>query len=486
VNTVGTILHFGATCRERAAIIEGSRTISYGDLADEVRRTAGRLYSLGIRRGHRVGVCLKDTSDHIVSLLAAAFLGSAIVPLDWRARASENERFIKALELDCVLVEPDGQLGSGCKTIVLDEEWHRAVSRGNGCDSRETNWSDVFVIAASSGSTGHPKFTVMTHQQYHFAVSGMLELMDFSGPQRFLCNLPLYYSGGRNSCIAHLLRGDCIVLYSSLFHPAEFIEIVTQQQITTAALVPSMVRQLLNSVEKEPLFPRLSKMFSLGAPLHAEEKRQGARKLTPNFHERYGTAETLAISVLKPGDFADRADSVGQTHSLVEMEVVDENDQLLPTGATGSLRLRGPGVASPLVGQSSEASFRDGWYRPGEIARVDEAGYIFLQGRASDVIMRSGAKVYPAEVEAVLAEHAGVAEAAVLGRTGIGGDEDVIAFVVARGNLQVGELLAHCRVRLTPHKVPRQIRIVGSFPRNTAGKVDKASLLGTMEAQAEN
>jgi long-chain acyl-CoA synthetase len=100
--------------------------------------------------------------------------------------------------------------------------------------------------------------------------------------------------------------------------------------------------------------------------------------------------------------------------------------------------------------------------------------------------MRSGAKVYPAEVEAVLTEHAGVVEAAVLGHQGPTGDEDVFAFVLIRGNLEVGELLAHCRAHLTPHKVPRQIRIVEELPRNTAGKIDKASLLRTMESEAND
>jgi acyl-coenzyme A synthetase/AMP-(fatty) acid ligase len=217
-------------------------------------------------------------------------------------------------------------------------------------------------------------------------------------------------------------------------------------------------------------------MFCSGAPLHAGEKRQAARMLTPNFHERYGTAETLAISVLRPEDFADRADSVGQPHSLAEIEIVDENDRPLPSGAAGRLRIRGPGLGSPLPGQAGETNFRNGWYYPGEIARLDEAGYIFLQGRTSDVIMRNGAKIYPAEVEGALTEHPGVIEAAVLGHRDAGNEEAVIAFVVRRGTLAAGELLAHCRVRLTPNKVPRQIHFVDQLPKNTAGKIDKAAL----------
>ncbi|MGA2215456.1 MAG: class I adenylate-forming enzyme family protein, partial [Bryobacteraceae bacterium] len=449
MNVVSPVLHFGKTRQNAPALVEGDRILTYGELAGLVRRTAGHLGARGLRHGDRIGLCLKDTSDFLVALLAAAQMGAVAVPLDWRARPVENAAFIDGLGLGCVLAEADARLTDGCPVIPLDAEWHRAVARTEVAGEQPGDWHQPFVISASSGSTGAPKFTLMTHLQYFFAMAGMFELMGLAGRQRFLCTLPLYYSGGRNSCLAHLLRGDCVVLYPSLFRPSEYIEVVKLQRITVAVLVPSMLRQLLGAAGAEPLLPGLAALFCAGAPLHAEEKRRAARTLTPNFRERYGTAETLAISVLRPEDFADHADSVGQPHSLVEIEIAGENGRPLPNGAIGMLRVRGPGVAYPLPGGAAEADFRDGWYYPGEIARLDEAGFIFLQGRASDVIMRSGTKIYPAEVEAALLEHPGVLEAAVLGSAGDDHEEVVIAFVAPRGALSAGELLAHCRIRLT-------------------------------------
>jgi acyl-coenzyme A synthetase/AMP-(fatty) acid ligase len=481
MNVVGAILHFGTTRQNAPALVEGERTITYGELAGLVRRTACHLATHCLQRGDRIGLCLKDTAEHVVTLLAVALMGGVAVPLDWRARPAENARFVAALGLASVLAEVDAWLTDDCPAVLLDADWHRAVARANVGDELPGDWHDPFVISASSGSTGTPKFTLMTHLQYYFAIAGMFELMGLAGRHRFLCTLPLYYSGGRNSCIAHLLRGDCVVLYPSLFRPAEYLDVAARQRITVAALVPSMVRQLLAADGTEPLLPGLTALFCTGAPLHAEEKRQAARRLTPNFCERYGTAETLAISVLRPDDFAERVDSVGQPHSLVEIEIVDENDQPLPSGAVGRLRVRGPGLASPLPGPSAETNFRDGWYYPGEIARLDTAGYIFLHGRTSDVIVRNGAKIYPAEVEGTLTEHPGVLEAAVLGHRGADNEEVVIAFVVPRGPLPAGELLAHCRVRLTPHKVPRQIHFLGQLPKNTAGKIDKIALANSLQ-----
>jgi acyl-CoA synthetase (AMP-forming)/AMP-acid ligase II len=248
MNVIGPVFHFGRTRQDAPALVEGERTITYGDLTGLVRRTACHLVVRGFGRGDRIGLCLKDTADHVVALLAVAYMGAVAVPLDWRARPAENARYIDALGLTCVLVEADARLADD-RAVVLDAEWHRAVAQADAgaqpsfdsaCDR-----DDPFLISATSGSTGVPKFTLMTHLQYYFAAAGMIELMGLAGRHRFLCALPLYYSAGRNSCLAHLLRGDCVVLYPSLFNPAEYIEVVNRQRITTAAVVPSMVRLLL-------------------------------------------------------------------------------------------------------------------------------------------------------------------------------------------------------------------------------------------------
>lgn len=475
MNAVAPILHFARTRRDSPAIVDGDRTVTYAELAELVQRTAVHLGACGLKPGDRIGLCLKDNADHVVALLASAYLGAVAVPLDWRARPAEIARILAALELSRTLVEADAQLPAGSSAIPLDAEWHKAVARTDVATRPPAGWNNVFAISATSGSTGTPKFTQMTHLQYHFAIAGMLELMSLSGRHRFLSSLPLYYSGGRNSCMAHLLRGDCVVLYPSIFSPGEFVRVAAEQEITAAALVPSMVRQLLTVAGNEPLLPGIAAVFCSGAPLYAEEKLAALRKLSSRFHERYGTAETLAISILRPEDFAERATSIGQPHSLVEIEIVDENDHIVPHGQPGHMRIRGPGVASPLAGTTT-TTYRTGWFYPGEIASVDRDGYIFLQGRTSDVIMRSGTKVYPAEIEAVLLDHAAVLDAAVVGYRGLDNEETAIAFVVSRAELTSGSLVAHCRARLTAHKIPREFRFLTQLPKNTAGKTDKAAL----------
>jgi acyl-coenzyme A synthetase/AMP-(fatty) acid ligase len=488
MNIVGIILQLAKRQPHAPALIEVAEEITYGELARLVRGTAQHLISLGVQPGDRVALCLKDSSHHIITMLAVAWMGGVAVPLDWRAKPAECARFIKDLGITCVLTEPGALPVEGAPSWVVDAHWHNAVAQAEVSatlleDGLLTDGDRVFMISATSGSTGAPKFTRMTHLQYYFAITGMFEIMALSGRHRFLCTSPLYYSGGRNSCIAHLLRGDCVVLYPSLFSAGEYVELVRRHKITVAVLVPTVVRQLLATVPDKPLLPELAALFCSGAPLYPEEKRAALRYLSPHFQERYGTSETLAIAVLRPEHFADRMDSVGQPHALIAAEVVDEDDMPLPIGQSGRLRLRGPGMASPLPEQAVPVNFRNGWFYPGEIAYLDAEGFIFLQGRTSDVMIRSGAKIYPAEIEAVLTNHAAVAEAAVLGQRGADNEDMVMAFIVTRVPVPAGELLAHCRTHLTPHKIPRHIYLVEELPKNTAGKIDKIALTKTLQSE---
>jgi acyl-coenzyme A synthetase/AMP-(fatty) acid ligase len=483
MNIIRPLFHHARTRPDAPAIVEDDRTISYRELALLIARTAAYLEALGLGSGDRIGLCLNDSTGHLVALLAAARIGVVPVSLDWRAAATENQAVVVGLGLKSVLAETDARLPSEAPAVMLDDAWNRAVASVEPGGAPARDWNDPFIISASSGSTGAPKFTQMSHLQYYFAFAGRVEAMNLSGYHRYLSTLPLYYSAGRSGCLAHLLRGDCVILYPSLFGPAEYVDVARRHRATIGVVVPSTVRQLLASGGRRPLLPDMQAFFAAGAPLGGAEKRQAARRITANFHEYYGTAETTLISVLRPADLVDRADSVGQPHSLAAIEIVDEADRVLPVGAVGRLRLRGPGLGSPVSGDPEGTRFRDDWYYPGEIARLDELGYIFLQGRTADVVMRSGAKIFPLEVEAALCRHPAVVEAAVVGRPAAE-EEELVAFLVTRGGLSRGEIIAHCRGCLTPHKIPRQFLVVPQLPKLTSGKIDKTALTRMLDEQS--
>jgi acyl-coenzyme A synthetase/AMP-(fatty) acid ligase len=339
------------------------------------------------------------------------------------------------------------------------------------------DWELPAIIATTSGTTGTPKFSIATHLQYYFRTTILPEMPRRAPQTRYLSTLPMCFSAGRGIALSYLFRGDCVVIYASLFGAKEFVEIVEKYQVTAGLVAPSVVRQLLQIAPADGLLlPSLDSLICGGGPLFADEKREVARRVTPNLFEFYGATAVGTVSVLRPNVLLQRPDSVGQPNALIEVEIVDDSGTPVPVGTVGRLRCRGPGLGDPADQEPGAEALKDGWYYPGEIGSLDEAGFLYLQGRESEVIIRGGAKIHPSEVEAALLAHPGVAEAAVIGVRAPDNDEAVVAFVTTKHPVEPGQLVAHCRSRLTPYKLPREIRVVAAMPHNVGGKIDKIEL----------
>lgn len=478
MNLTEPILRYARLQPKQAAVIDGARTITYGELADLVRRTAAHLRALDVRPGQQVGICLRDNWYHIVAFLAVARLGAVAVQIDWRSRAEERLRVATAFALGLTIIERGEELGPRIRTVPVDEEWHLAVASAPHLAELPDDWSSPLAALASSGTTGMPKFTLATHLHLYLHCAAYLEVVPSTKQQRVLLTLPLYFSAGRMACLAHFLRGDTIILGPALFTAAEYVDVAARHQVTAGFIVPSLVRELLPIQQTgKPLFPDMQILISGGAPLFVEEKREALRKLTPRFHEMYGTAATGPVASLRPEDMVERPTSVGRPFSLLDIDVADDDGRPLVAGEAGRLRCRGPGLTSPIAGlEGSKQGFENGWHYPGEIAALDSRGYIHLQGRTSEVIFRGGAKIFPTEVEAVLLDHEAVADAAAIGRKTAANEEELVAFVIARRAITPGELIGHCRARLSPYKVPRNIYIVSELPRTSSGKINKRAL----------
>ncbi|HKX09150.1 MAG TPA: class I adenylate-forming enzyme family protein [Stellaceae bacterium] len=481
MNLVQPILAHARTRPDALALAQDDRRLSYRELASEVLRTAGHMIARGVRPMDRVGICLKDTIDHVVTLLAAARIGATPAPIDWRARPAEKMRAVTAFAPRLILVESDEEHLADPAVTPVDSAWHSDVGRATPPDDLPDDWNAPFVIISTSGTTGAPKYGIQTHLQFYFCIAARIELLPLPRYCRYLATLPLNFANGRQNCLTHLLRGDSLFLCSPRVSARDFIELVARHDANVAHVLPAILRQLLEIAEADrPLLPMLDLLVSAGAPLLMDEKRALLRKVTPNFYEEYGTGMTGILTAIRPENMAERGGSVGQPHSMVAIEIVDDAGASLPPGEVGRLRCRGPGVGSGISGGSAtEAAaegFHDGWYYTGEWAALDEQAFVFLKGRSAEIIFRGGAKVFPVEVESVLQQHPAVAEAAVVGRRLADGDQAVVAFVVVRLPVEASELLGHCRTWLTAYKTPREIRFVAEMPKSPIGKIDKRAL----------
>jgi acyl-CoA synthetase (AMP-forming)/AMP-acid ligase II len=197
------------------------------------------------------------------------------------------------------------------------------------------------------------------------------------------------------------------------------------------------------------------------------------------FFEYYASTEGGGISLLGPDDIDGHGESVGRPVFAVEVEVVDDEDRPLPAGTIGRLRYRGPGVATAYYRDpdASTEAFRHGWFYPGDLAEIDEAGFVSLKGRAKDMIIRGGINIYPADVEAALNAHPAVAEAAVVGWPSKEFGEEIAAFVRLAGDADEASLIAFAAARLARAKWPKAVFVVDDLPKNGAGKVLKRELV---------
>jgi acyl-CoA synthetase (AMP-forming)/AMP-acid ligase II len=464
------------------ALENGDQRWTFAELDAEAARWAGALLAAGLRPGDRLGVCLRDTAEHLLARLGAGRAGVAVVPMDWRVPAPERARIAGRFRLHAALVEPGGVL-DGTRCLPVDGGWRRQVAAAAPAPFADD--PDLpLVLNLSSGTTGAPKAAVVTHAQYAQRIRNNIDACGPLAGIRYLSASPLYFSAGSHFCLMSLLQGGTVILYPPLFGPEEYVAAVRDHGATMAFLVPTALRWLLAlPAGPGPLLPSLQVLLAAAAPLTADERRGIVARVTPNLYDMYGSAGGGNITILRPADIATHAATVGRAVGDVELQVVDGAGRPVPAGATGLVRVRGGGVSTAGFelddgGDPGAEKVADGWLYTGDLGTLDAAGYLTLQGRADDVILRGGANLYPDVVEAALRRCPGVADAAVTGRPVPGADPEVVAFVVATdgATLTEAQLLTHCRTVLPAWMLPAEVRIVGDLPRTTSGKVKRREL----------
>lgn len=468
---------------DHLAVVDGPHRITHAAFATRVRQTAAHIASLVPDEGAVVGVCLKDTAAHLTVLYALARSGRVILPMDCRWTEEEKRGVAEHFGAALVIGEPGSPPVGNVPTIRVDEAWDEAVGRHSDdfpvCGDGETG----LLVSLSSGTTGRPKGPLIVHRHFFRRFMTHWINLGLNGRDRFLCATPLYFGGGRTFAMSVLFSGGTVILRPPPYEADELVEAVVHADATSLFLVPTQFRRLLELSDAQLLpLRRLQLLLSSGAPLTGPEREAIRNRICPNFFEYYASTEGGGISLLSPDDQKRRGESVGRPVFGVDVEIVDTSDRPLPPGQVGILRYRGPGVATGYYKdpEASREAFRDGWFYPGDLAERDEEGFIFLRGRAKDMIIRGGINIYPAEIETTLMAHPDVAEAVVVGWPSREFGEEVAAFVRVRRPVEEEELLEWCKTRLAPYKRPKQIFQREDFSRNSAGKVVKAELVSLL------
>ena len=462
------------------AIIDGPRTFSYRDLDIKVRKITKHIRNQNIKEGSIVGVSLPDTADHLMVLFALARLGAVILPIDWRWAEEEIINVSTFFNVSLVIGLPDKKLND-FRFISINDEWHTSVESQTPDIQYASGGTRPLVLSLSSGTTGRPKGPMLTHGQFTARFVMQWVTLGFNQHDRYLSATPIYFGGGRSFTMGCLFSGSTVILFPPPYKPEELVAAVTKYRATTLLLVPTLLRRLLSlPQENQPLLSGLNRLLSTGAVLHPDERNAVMAKLNPNFINYYGSTEGGGTSVLLPHHKA--INSVGEPIYQTEIQIVDDKDQELPTDQVGQIRYRSPGVSDNFYNdpEASIEAFRDGWFFPGDLGRIDEDGLLYLVGRSKDVIIKSGINIYPAEIEQVLINHPAVEDAVAVAWEHPERGEDIAIFVVTSKRTSEKALTLYCQQKLASYKVPKGIFFIRNMPKTALGKIIKADLIAKL------
>lgn len=510
---------------EREALVCGGSRFTYGQLLDHVQRLARGFSALGVRAGDRVASLLPPGPEFIFTFFAVAELGAVIVPLNPQLRQRELEHVLIDAEPAVLVawrpIEPEllDRACGGCRVVLTSKEEGPGLSLDELLLAGETaplpaatvSPRDLLALLYTSGTTGVPKGTMHTHRSLIAPVAASVKLRELwlrrpnlrtatqmaralarygrrllraaGRPQTFLSTIGWHTISGLEVMLQALLMGDRLVAMPR-FHPQEALRLVEEERVTILVAVP-MAYQVMLGLHDFDRYDTSSLLIcgTGAAPCPPHLAREIQRRFGCAVHIGFGATETAGgIAATSVADSTARqAETVGRPMPGIEIRIVDEQRRELPPGQVGELACRGDNI---MLGYYNAPELtaavvdEDNWYYTGDLAMVDEKGYLRIVGRKKDVIIRGGQNIYPAEIEAFLSAHPKIREAAVVGVPVPVAGESVWAFIRLEEGAQMSaqEVLDYCRTALEPYKIPSQVRFLGEFPRAEIGKPQKMVL----------
>lgn len=482
------------------AIVCADARISYAELHDRVRRAAVGLQDLGVRAGERVIIVLPNGPEFVVALYAAFTLGAIAVPMNARLAPEEIEHILTDAQPQALIyaatervkLPAPSALGSGLARIVVGAPQSAEVpfERLQTSSLRELPAlhaeHDDALIMYTSGTTGKPKGAIVTHANM-IVQNVFLHALEWGldRDDRFLAINPLAHRAGSARVFNALGLGATLVIMEK-FDPVQALALIERERITVTGLAPTVIRMMLPHLrERASSCASLRRVIVSTEAFPLELKREVLALLPQaQIHSLFGSTEVLATNLSHAEQFS-RPESVGRPLPGVEVKLVDDAGNPVPSGGVGELLVRSgaPGRWATMRGywnrpEETAATIRDGWVYTGDLARADAEGYLYIVDRKKDMVLSGGYNIYSKEVEQVLVAHPDVEDAAVIGVPDPIFGEAVAAFVkVKRGAVpSPAALIEHCRERLASYKKPKHVFVVEALPRNATGKVLKNEL----------
>ncbi len=476
-----SLFQHAANTPDDTAVIDDTGQYTHRTLA---AAAAGLAMHIGTQtRKPRVGILLPPSAGFVASFYGTLLAGKAVVPINYLLGELETAHVISDSGIDTVISAPPlaaRLANTGLKLIDLSPlpMEQRAIAPV----FPSVRPDDLAVLMYTSGTSGRPKGVMLTYGNLESDTDASIAHAQLDRNHVFLGVIPLFHSFGMTAMMLAPIQLGAPVIYLSRFSPLGSLEAIRKHRPSILFAVPSMFAAFLRlQSARSDDFNSFYALISGGEALPAVVREGFLQRFGTPIYEGYGLTETSPVTHINVPQ-CNRPGSVGKPVPGCEMCIADDEGRPLAPGQSGEVWLRGPMIMKgyyELPGETAAALTADGYFKTGDLGRIDEDGFLYITGRKKDIIICAGEKVVPREVEEVLDRHPQVGEACVVGRTDPTRGEAVVAFVVPQAGqvIEPESLRVFCREQgLVGFKIPRDIFIVPDLPRSPTGKVAKREL----------
>jgi len=502
-NLIQLLDNNGFKSSRRTALVFGAREIAYSQLISSSKKLASALSGLGVEKNDKAALWMPNCPEFVYSFFAILRLGAVVVPINTMLKREEAKFMVEDSGAKILICSADKSEDSENILSRLDNlknmislprpkgrkiffDFNQLLKDYSEFDQEvEIDENDLAEIVYTSGTTGKPKGACLSHKNLISNVKDCAQVIHFSKKDTMICVLPLFHSFSSTVCmLLPLYKGAKIVIMRAIRPFKRVLRTILKHRVTIFAGVPpiykilseakiSFLRRLINVIIN-PVRLYISGAAALPSPVWRSFEKKFRRPLL----QGYGLTEASPVVSLNPLKGRRKPDSIGLAIPSVKVRVVNKEDKDLSPGQVGELLVKGPNVMQGYYNSEDETkkALKNNWLYTGDLARIDEEGFIYIMGRSKDMINVRGFNVYPREIEDLLYKIPYIKEAAVVGVLHKYRGEVPVAFVVSDKQINEKEIINYLRTNLAAYKIPLKVIVKDGLPKNPTGKILKRQL----------
>ncbi len=504
MNLLKKIYQINMESPEKEALIFSDTMYTYRELWEKALSLASGLREMGLIEGGRVLLVLSNCPEFVIAYYGIIAAGGIVVPVNPTYTSKEMGFILADADPFAIITNPD--LAPVVKAALSERKMslRPLILVGNSKKGEESDISfdnllesgplkdldldqdseKVIELLYTSGTTGAPKGAMLTHRNLYSNTETFAIETEMSPADRALLVAPAYHAAAQ-TCVMNnaLFAGGTLVIQQGWQGAAAVLESFQKDKINFFFGPPTMYTFIVNEPDfKQYDVSSLRLAFTGAASLPAEIFKRFKELFGFEIMEGYGLSETSPVNTTNPYRGLKKTGSIGKAISGVDVKIFNEKDEELPLGEIGEIVVKGPNVMKGYFNNEEDTAYvmRGGWFHTGDLAYMDDDGYVFIVDRKKDLIIRGGMNVFPREVEEAIYTHPDVLEVAVIGVEDEVMGEEAKAFIVPKENveLDIENVKEHCRKSLAKYKIPKYFKTLQQLPKTTTGKILKRELRG--------